>query len=100
MLSNKPKSLADIISVGQSQFGKLADTARLHADLSDYLRNNLDQSVAQGFVHCNINDEGTLVISAAGPEWAARLRFESKSIIELCSDRGLQVSTVKFRVSN
>jgi hypothetical protein len=47
MLNNKPKSLADIISVGQSQFGKLADTARLQADLSDYLRNNLDKSLAQ-----------------------------------------------------
>ena len=100
MLNNKPKSLADIISVGQSQFGKLADTARLQADLSDYLRNNLDKSLARGFVHCTMHDDGTLVISTTGPEWAARLRFESKPIIELCSKRGLQVLNVRFRVSN
>ena len=95
MLNNKPKSLADIIRVGESQFGRLADAAQLQADLSNYLRNNLDKSLAQGFVHCNMRDDATLVISATGPEWAARLRFESQLIIELCSKRGLDVRNVK-----
>lgn len=99
MLNNKPKSLADIISAGQSPLGKLADTARLQADLSDYLRNNLGENLSQGFVHCSIHEDGTLVVSTSGPEWASRLRFESQKIVDLCCKRGLEVHTVRFRVS-
>jgi len=98
MSTKKPKSLADIISKQSSDFGQLADAARMRADLSDYLRTSLDPSLTAGFVHCNMREGGTLVVMASSPEWAARLRFESQQFIDLCQKRNIDVSNVRVRV--
>ena len=99
MLKNKAKSLAQLAGSPDSGLGRLAEAARVRSDLSDYLRNHLDPTVAAGFVHCNIRDEGNLVVTAASPEWASRLRFEAASISELCAAHGTPVKSVRFRVS-
>lgn len=99
MLKRKPKSLAELTGLADTQLGKLAEAARQRVDLSDYLRNRLDDSMAAGFVHCNIRDDATLVVIAANPEWAARLRFEAQSFIELCRERDINIETVRVRVS-
>lgn len=100
MSTSKPKSLADIIGAQSSEFGQLAEAAQLRANLSDYLRNNLEDSLAAGLVHCNIHDDGTLVVLASSPEWAARLRFESQQFLDLCKQQKLAVRAIKFRVSS
>jgi hypothetical protein len=99
MLKKQAKSLAELIGSSNTEFANLADAARLRADLSNYLRNNMDKSLADGFVHCNIRDDGTLVIIATNSEWASRLRFEAHQFIDLCRKRGTLVQTVKVRVS-
>jgi len=52
-----------------------------------------------GFSHCNIREDGTLVIIATSPEWASRLRFETQPFIDLCRQQGTLVRNVKVRVS-
>ena len=99
-MSNKhAKSLAQLIGSSDTAFAGLADAARLRADLGDYLRKNLDPSLAGGLSHCNIRDDDTLIIIATSPEWASRLRFESQQFINLCRKRGILVRAVKVRVS-
>ena len=99
MSKNKPKSLADIIGSEKSGLGQLADAAQLRADLSAYLRKKLSAELAAAILHCNIHDDGTLVVLASSPEWASRLRFESDRLIELCQQRGMAINGVKIRVS-
>jgi hypothetical protein len=99
MLKKQAKSLGELIGSSDTEFANLADAARLRADLSDYLRNNMDKSLVQGFMHCNIRDDGTLVIIATSSEWASRLRFEAHQFIDLCRGQGTLVQTVKVRVS-
>ena len=99
MLNKQAKSLGELIGSSNTEFANLADAARLRADLSEYLRNNLDKSLADGFVHCNIRDDGTLVVIATSSEWASRLRFEAQQFIDLCRKQGTLVRTVKVRVS-
>ena len=100
MLKKQAKSLAELIGSDGSGFAQLADAARLRADLGDYLRNNLDPELSGGVVHCNIRDDDTLTVTAASPEWAARLRFEGQKIIGLCRKRGMTVRNIKVRVGS
>jgi hypothetical protein len=99
MLKKSAKSLGELIGSSNTEFANLADAARLRADLSEYLRNNMDKGLADGFVHCNIRDDNTLVIIATNSEWASRLRFEAQHFIDLCRKQGTLVQTVKVRVS-
>ena len=98
-MSNKElKPLASLLGSTNSALGKLADAAQRRADLSDYMRKNLDISLAGGFMHCNIREDETLVVTASSPEWAARLRFASEQFLQLSEAQGLSVKTVKVRV--
>jgi len=99
MLNKHAKSLAELLSSADTGFASLAEAARLRADLSDYLRKNIDPSLAGGFSHCNIREDGTLVIIATSPEWASRLRFETQPFIDLCRQQGTLVRNVKVKVS-
>ena len=98
MLNKHAKSLAELIGSSDTGFANLADAAQLRANLSDYLRNNIDKSLTGGFVHCNIRDGNTLIIIASSPEWASRLRFEAQQFIDLCRKQEVLVETVKVRV--
>ena len=99
-MSNKEaKSLADIASSTDTGLGRLAAAAQQRTELGEHLRKRLDPSLAAGFVHCNIRDDSTLVVIAASPEWAARLRFESSQLLAICREHGVNLSSVKVRVA-
>lgn len=99
MSKERSKSLAELISRPQSGLGKLAAAARRQTALSDYLRAGLGLQLGAGVAHCNIRDDGTAVVLATSPEWAARLRFEAPRILELCREHGSNATAVKVRVS-
>ena len=48
MLKKHAKSLAELIGSSDGDFANLASEARLRADLSDYLRKNIDNSLQNG----------------------------------------------------
>jgi hypothetical protein len=98
-MSNKElKPLAGLIGAANSGLGKLARAAQLRTDLSDHVRKHLDPSLVAGFMHCDLRDDKTLVVTATSPEWAARLRFASTQFIELSQQQGQDVTAVKVRV--
>jgi hypothetical protein len=99
-MSNKElKPLASLLGTANSGLAKLAVAAQQRADLGDYMRKNLDASLKGGFLHCNLREDETLVVTATSPEWAARLRFASAQFLQLSRERGLSVKTIKVRVA-
>jgi predicted nucleic acid-binding Zn ribbon protein len=47
---------------------------------------------------CNLRPDGTLVVTAASPEWAARLRFEADGILAGCRLTWPAATRVRIRV--
>ena len=99
MSSDKAKSLSQLLGSASSGLGKLAAKARLRSSLSDHLRTAIGEPLSDGIMHCNMRDDGTLVIVAASPEWASRLRFEEQRLAELAREFGSDVTGVKVRVA-
>jgi hypothetical protein len=98
MLKNGPKSLSSLLATKDGSLGNLTRKARLREDLSDHLRKQLPSTLSAGFLHCNLREQGLLIVLASSPEWASRLRFETELIRRLCAAHGTEVSSVKVRV--
>jgi len=99
MSKDKAKSLSELIASQNSDLGRLAAAARKRADLSDHLRGQLGEPLSGAISHCNLRDDGTLVVIAVNSEWAARLRFESQQLMALARETGANVSSCKIRVA-
>ena len=99
MSNRDAKSLAELIGTDESLLGKLAGEARRRADLSDYLRKALSESLGDGLLHCNIEPEDTITVLAPTPEWASRLRFATPEILELSRKREPKLEQVRVRVA-
>ena len=98
MSNSTSKSLSALIASKGGSLNALAREARLREDLSTHLRTHLPEPLATGFLHCNLKKGGVLVVLAASPEWASRLRFESERIRQLCADQGTEVTSIRVRV--
>ena len=98
MSKSTSKSLSDLIASEEGSLSGLAREAQLREDLSTYLRTHLPEPLAGGFLHCNLRDEGLLIVLAANPEWASRLRFEADRIRQICAAQGTVVTSVRVRV--
>jgi len=98
MSNNGPKSLSEIVNSECSGIGTLAARARERADLGDYLRGALPDELAAHLLSANVNSEHCLVVLCDGPEWAARLRFESTALLSRCRERHAAAVGVAIRV--
>jgi len=63
------------------------------------MRSQLPAELVDGLVHCNCRDDGTLVVTAASPAWASRLRFETPRLLDICAAAGVDAARVKVRVT-
>jgi hypothetical protein len=100
MSKRKPKSLSELIAGQDSPLGNLASKALLRDSLGDYLGTHLPPGLVDGFLHCNLQEETTLIVIATSPEWASRLRFENNHFIRLCAAQGTKINSVKVKVSS
>lgn len=100
MSTNRPKSLSDLLSSHGSSLQKLAAGAADRLALTDHLRGALEPALAAHLTGANLRDDGTLVVLASNPEWAARLRFESDHLLACCRDRYRQAARVRIRVAH
>ncbi len=94
---NGPRALGDLLS-SEGQLGALARAASSRLDLADCARRQLPEALAPAVVSCNLRPDGTLVVTAASPEWAARLRFEADGILSGCRRDWPAAARVRFRV--
>lgn len=100
MLKNRPKSLSELLQQPDSVIRRLADEAVRRVTLAEHMRHELPADLASGVLGCNVREDGTLVVVAASPEWASRLRFESDRLLRICRGREPDVHRVKLRVAN
>jgi hypothetical protein len=92
-----PRALGDLLRA-DSQLGALARAASSRLELADCARRHLPDELAAAIVSCNLRPDGTLVVTAASPEWAARLRFEADGILSGCRGDWPAAARVRFRV--
>lgn len=79
--------------------GEIVRHARDMGHLAGALREALPGEDAEGILAANIRDDGELVVLAATPAWAARLRFETDSLVEAARNTGAEVISCRVRVS-
>ncbi len=99
MSDTEPKSLSRLVTDPTSPLGRLATEAAARVALTDHLRAGLGDSAGSHIAGANLRDDGTLVVLATGPEWAARLRFESDRLLTLCRAVYPAAARVRVRVT-
>jgi hypothetical protein len=76
---------------------QLASEASAAMGLAQVLRSVLPPDLGDALRSASLHD-GTVVITAASPVWAARLRFESSALLAACRARFPAAERVKVRV--
>jgi len=99
MADNEPRSLADLLKPGNSGLGRLARQASEQSALAEVLRAGLPAELAAALLSASLRPDGTLVVTASSPAWAARLRFESAALLESCRQRAPAAARLKVRVN-
>jgi len=94
---NGPRGLGELLA-SSSPLGALAKAASSRLELADCVRQQLPGELAPAVAACNLRPDGTLVVTAASPEWAARLRFEAEGILAGCRAQWPDAARVRFRV--
>jgi len=78
----------------------MVQRAQAMSALRDSLAEALPDDFAGSVVAANIRGNGELVVIAASPAWASRLRFETDRLIAAAGQSGQQVSRCSIRVSH
>ncbi|MBL8225109.1 MAG: DUF721 domain-containing protein [Chromatiales bacterium] len=93
----QPVNLGDLFRSPGSSLGGLARAAAGRMELLDLLRARLPAELQACLVGCNVRDDGTLVLTASSPAWAARLRFEAPGLLACCRERFPATARVRVR---
>lgn len=98
MSHKTPKSLSELIFRPGSPIAGLAREAEAATSLVDELRAALAAPLAGALAGARLREDGTLVLLAASPAWAARLRFEGEQLLERCRERHPDARRIEVRV--
>jgi hypothetical protein len=85
------KSLENLLNPNANQ--DLGDIVRRARDMDE-----LPQDQAGSIRSANVRDNGELVVLAASPAWAARLRFEADRLMAAARETGAEVNACTVRV--
>lgn len=96
MSDSGPKSLSDLIFGSHGPLRDLAEQAARRTDLAAHLRAGLPPELGAHLLGANLRPDGTLVVTADRPDWAARLRFESEPL--LARGRQMHPESQRLRV--
>ena len=78
--------------------GEIVRHARDMGQLVQALQQSLPDDEASSILAANIRGDGELVVLAASSAWAAKLRFETDTLLEAARASGATVSSCKVRV--
>jgi hypothetical protein len=95
------KNLKNLLN--SSEIGELADIvqrAQAMGELTVTLSAALPTDLGGSLIAANIRDDGELVVIARSPAWAARLRFETESLLAAARNTGAKVTGCSVRVSH
>lgn len=97
MASDELKNLLNPNSGGE--LGDIVRRAREMGELTHVLSKALPAEYAGAIVAANLREDGDLVIIAASPAWASRLRYEAETLLEAARGAGLRANACRVRVS-
>ncbi|HET6630782.1 MAG TPA: DciA family protein [Woeseiaceae bacterium] len=84
---------------GGSPLRKVIRRAQEMDGLAARLRAALDPEAAPHLVAANLREDGELAIVCSSPAWAARLRFESDTLLRAARSAGAPAERVSIRVA-
>lgn len=94
------KSLENLLNPNKDGgLGDLVRHAREMGDLVQALQQALPPDDRPAIVAANVRGDGELVILAATPAWASRLRFETEALLQAARATGTDVSRCTVRVN-
>lgn len=68
-------------------------------DLTTRLRSVLGPEASGNLLAANLRDDGELVLICRSPSWAARLRFESETLLAAAAGCDVKAERVRVRVA-
>ena len=94
------KSLENLLKPNKDGgLGDVIRRAKEMGELATALSSALPADLADGIVAANIRDGSELVVICRSSAWAARLRFETESILDAARKTGADVSSCTVKVS-
>ena len=78
--------------------GEIVERARDMDELARVLRASLTAEAGEAVIAANIRDDGELVVLARSSGWAARLRFDSDTLIAAAQKIGIGARYCSVRV--
>ncbi len=99
MSENAPKPLSELIFRAGSAVNDLARRAESAIELAAALRGALPDELAGALQAATLREDGTVVVMAVSPAWAARLRFEADTLLARCRERHPGATRLRVRVS-
>lgn len=97
MASDELKNLLNPNNVGE--LGDVVRRAREMGELTHVLSKSLPGDYAGAIVAANLREDGDLVIIAASPAWASRLRYETDTLLATAREAGLSPDACRVRVT-
>lgn len=79
---------------------KLIRTARTMESLTDALKAALDAELGQNLLAASVRENHELVIICSSSAWAARIRFEEKSLAAAAAAAGFSTTSLRVTVSH
>ena len=96
-MTGGPRSLKDLLDDG-ALLGRLRQEVDRRVELADHLRSGLPPDLQPALLDCNLRNDGTLVVTTPSSAWAARLRFETETLLERCRQQHPAAARVRVRV--
>lgn len=94
------KSLENLLEQGGTgELGGLVRRAREMDSLVNALHEALGGDAGASIRAANVRDDGTLIVLVSTSAWAARLRFETDTMLEAARSVGVKAQACKIRVS-
>jgi hypothetical protein len=79
---------------------KVIRRARDMDDLTTRLRRSLEPEMAAQLLGANLRDDGQLVLICGSSAWAAKLRFESETLLDVARQGGAHATSCRVRVGS
>ena len=94
------KRLENILNPNDDRgLGAIVRHAQDMGELAQSLQRSLPADMAESIRAANIRDSGELVVLAASPAWAAKLRFEADGLMAAAKASGANVTSCTVRVN-
>jgi len=94
------KQLGKLLNPSENgELGGSVRSAHEMGELTTILARSLPDDHAGAILAANLRDGGELVVIAASPAWASRLRFEADDLLQTARNAGIEAASCRIRVT-